>query len=106
MEGGDGLHSWHKRSRAPVQELEPAGARIPDFLLYHSVALSIRGLHSLAAACTTIQCLGVSSSSESSSVAEPKEGRQVPCDTAHNLRLACPYITRGGRSIPPAAAAC
>ena len=30
--------------------------------------------------------------------AEPKQGGQVPCDTAHNLRLTCSYITRGGRA--------
>ena len=33
-----------------------------------------------------------------SGVAELKEGGKVPCDTAHNLRLTCSYITRGGRA--------
>ena len=31
-------------------------------------------------------------------MAELKEGGQVSCDTAHNLRLACSYITRRGRA--------
>ena len=37
-------------------------------------------------------------SSENSGVAELKEDGQVSCDTAHNLRLTCSYITRRGRA--------
>eukprot|EP01045_Picozoa_sp_COSAG04_P039198 COSAG04_NODE_10866_length_747_cov_2.651235_1_plen_56_part_01 len=39
-----------------------------------------------------------SRSSDNSGVAELKEDGQVSCDTAHNLRLTCSYITRGGRA--------
>ena len=43
---------------------------------------------------------GASSSPENSGVAEPKEGGQVSCDTAHDLRSTCSYITQEAAPQP------
>ena len=42
--------------------------------------------------------LGKLCRSENSGVAELKEDGQVSCDTAHNLRLLCSYITPHARA--------
>ena len=59
------------------------------------------GFSALGACClfnTSTPPSGGSSRSENSGVVEPKEDGQVSCNTAHNLRLLCSYITPHARA--------